>query len=89
MFLSQGEVSPGGDGDASITGEAAPAHDAEPVIVTDSAVATIAELIDFIWKKENNIKRFWFSRGIFLIFGDVTPSEFQINHEIKDRNFHE
>ena len=41
-------MSPGGDGDASITGEAAPAHDAEPVIVTDSAVATIAELIDFI-----------------------------------------
>lgn len=41
-------MSPGGDGDASITGEAAPTHDAEPVIVTDSAVATIAELIDFI-----------------------------------------
>ena len=40
-------------------------------------------------KRKNNIKRFRFSRGIFLIFGDVTPSEFQINHEIKDRNFHE
>ena len=86
LFLGQGEVSPGCDGDPPVTGVAAPAHDAKPVIVTHSPVVAIAELINFIWKMEKNVKR----EGIFLIFGDiVTPSEFQINHEIKDRNFHE
>ena len=87
LFLGQGEMSPGGDGHPAITGVAASAHDAQPVIVTHSAIAAVAELIDFIWKIENN--KILFSRGIFLIFGDVTPSEFQFNHEIKDRNFHE
>jgi len=49
LFLGQGEVSPGCDGDPPVTGVAAPAHDAKPVIVTHSPVVTIAELIDFIW----------------------------------------
>jgi len=49
LFLGQGEVSPGGDGDPSVTGVASPAHDAKPVIVTHSPIVAIAELIDFIW----------------------------------------
>ena len=48
LFLGQGEVSPGCDGDPSVTGVAAPAHDAKPVIVTHSPVVAIAELINFI-----------------------------------------
>ena len=48
LFLGQGEMSPGGDGHPAITGVAASAHDAQPVIVTHSAIAAVAELIDFI-----------------------------------------
>lgn len=49
LFLGQGEMSPGGDGHPAIAGVAASAHDAQPVIVTHSAIASVAELIDFIW----------------------------------------
>lgn len=49
LFLGQGEMSPGGDGHPAIAGIAASAHDAQPVIVTHSAIASVAELIDFIW----------------------------------------
>ena len=48
LFLGQGEMSPGGDGHPTIAGVAASAHDAQPVIVTHSAIASVAELIDFI-----------------------------------------
>jgi hypothetical protein len=37
-------MSPGGDGHPTIAGVAASAHDAQPVIVTHSAIASVADL---------------------------------------------
>lgn len=77
LFLGQGEMSPGGDGHPAIAGVAASAHDAQPVIVTHSAVAIVAELIDFIWKRENNIlKDFDFPGEYFSFLGTLHQVSF-------------